>query len=87
MGPHAVSDERGEVPRGSVIASNVHVEPFGQKRRRQLIAHVAVRTRHPGSAARAGVFAFPWPAEMVLAYPATVVAKRAGYHPNGSLNP
>jgi hypothetical protein len=87
MGPRAVSDERGEVARGSVIASKVHVEPFGQKRRRQLITHVAVRTRHPGSTARAGVFALPWPAEMILAYPAAIVAQRAGHHSNGSLKP
>jgi hypothetical protein len=63
-----------------VIALNVNLEIAQQPRRGEFIAHVAVRTRHPSASALAGVLAFPRPTQMILAYPAAVIAEGTRRH-------
>ena len=63
-----------------VITLNVDLEVARQPRRGILHAHIAIRAGHPGATALAGVLAFPRPAEMILAYPAAIVAKRTRWH-------
>ena len=57
--------------------THIRPETFWRPWLSVIIVHIAIAARHPGTAAWAGVLAFPWPMGMIFADPAAVLAEQA----------